>query len=202
VTRSLRDLSAEEREAVIAQIQLEAQEFRWHELNNRAKADLYKEWAERLDLKHQAVKDGVMKGFDAAQGIPPSGEAAVHAGVGQVLRDAAVPYWAEKVPLFGGDAVADFVLGYNSGFLTHVAELESAVTWRAGLMQALWYKSAYFQASGIQAIPTLILFGDASSRRWAQISATCIDHRVLVMPHRFNVDGDPLEPTLAQLLIR
>lgn len=122
--RSLRDLTPEERVAVIGAIHTEAEAAGWHELNNHQKGDLYDRWAEEYDLARPAIKDGIMKGFDVAQGIPPSGEAAVHEEVATVFAQSSVPYWASKVPLWDGRAQADFVIGYSRALLTHTIELE------------------------------------------------------------------------------
>ncbi len=200
MTRRLNDLSAGQREVVVARIQLEAQEAGWHDLNNREKAKLYDAWVNRFGLARQAIKDGVMKGFDAAQGIPPSGEAAIHLEVIDLLDRSSVPFWGAKVKLWEGRAQADFVIGFNRAFLTHTIELEPASSWRTGLMQALWYKSAYFHEARIQAIPTLILFGNVSAKRWAEIETTCLDQRALLVPFQLHVEGQEPERDLESLL--
>ena len=66
-------------------------------------------------------------------------------------------------------------------FLSHVIELEPAPTWQRGLTQALWYKSAYFQKTDRQVLPTLVLFGDVSESRWQEVQTTCLDQRVLLL---------------------
>jgi hypothetical protein len=68
-------------------------------------------------------------------------------------------------------------------------ELEPAPSWQQGLQQALLYKSLYFQVTELQALPTLILFGDVSARRWGQISTVCVDRRVLLLGYELLVDG-------------
>ena len=55
---------------MVAEIHAEAQALDWHRLTPQQKGPIYAEWAERFDLKHSALKDGVMKGFDAAQHVP------------------------------------------------------------------------------------------------------------------------------------
>ena len=134
--RTLRDLSGEERVAVVAAIQTEAQAAGWHELNNAQKRVLYDRWTEEYDLARPAVKDGIMK----------------------------------------------------------------APTWRNGLMQALWYKSAYYQESGIQAIPTIVLFGNVSGQRWDEIRTTCLDQRAQALGHGLFIDGREPQHRLAALL--
>ena len=125
---------------------------------------------------------------------------AVHGDVLTLLARSAAPYWASKVPLWSGRAQADFVIGYSRALLTHTIELEPAPTWRNGLMQALWYKSAYYQESRIQAIPTIVLFGNVSGQRWDEIRTTCLDQRAQVLGHGLFIDGREPEHRLAALL--
>ena len=198
--RSLRDLNTDDRVAIVRAIQGEAASAGWHTLNNSQKRVLYDRWAEEYDLARPAIKDGIMKGFDVAQGIPATGEADMHKEVEDVLARSAVPYWASKVPLWGGRAQADFVVGYSRTFLTHTIELEPAPSWRNGLMQALWYKSAQYHESGIQAIPTIMLFGDVSTERWEEIRTTCLDQRAQVFGHRLLVEGKEPEYRLSAVL--
>lgn len=199
--RTLRDLTLDERVAIVTAIQTDAEAAGWHTLNNVQRGSLYDRWAAEYDLARPAIKDGIMKGFDVAQGIPATGEAAIHAEVVSLLDESPVPYSASKVPLWGGRAQADFVVGYSRALLTHTIELEPAPSWRKGLMQALWYKSAYYQESGIQAIPTIILFGSLSRTRWDEICTTCLDQRAQVLGHRLSVDGDEPDHTLSALLL-
>ena len=117
-----------------------------------------------------------------------------------MLHRSVVPYWASKVPLWNGRAQADFVIGYSRLLLSHTIELEPAPTWRNGLMQALWYKSAYYQESGIQAIPTIILFGDVSRKRWEEIRTTCLDQRAQVFGHKLLVEANEPDHQLSELL--
>jgi hypothetical protein len=187
MTRTLGQLGADERAPLITTVQAEAQAAGWHSLTAQQKGALYAEWAQRFDLKHSALKDGIMKGFDAAQDIPPSGEAAVHQRLREVLAHSAVPYWADKVSLWNGRARADFVLGMSPGLLTHAVELEPAPTWQVGMSQALWYKSAYFQKSRLQVLPTLILFGNVTEQRWEEINTTCLDQRLLLLTFELKV---------------
>ena len=200
MTRTLGAVPPGEREAIVAAIHREADDAGWHGLSNAQKGELYDRWAERYDLSRPTIKDSVMKGFDVAQGVAPSGEAAVHSDLAAALDASPVPYWAAKVSLWGGAAQADFVLGFSRRFLTHTVELEHAPTWRDGLMQALWYKSAYLHESGVQAIPTLVLFGDVSAERCRQVVDTCRDHRVLVLAHGLTVRGGPPLTELRSLL--
>lgn len=164
------------------------------------KGALYAAWADRFDLKHSALKDGIMKGFDAAQDIPPSGEAAVHDRLRAVLASSRVPYWADKVTLWNGRARADFVLGMSARLLTHAVELEPAPTWQVGMTQALWYKSAYFQQTRLQVLPTLILFGNVSEQRWEEINTTCLDQRLLLLTFELKVSDLPAPFALNELL--
>jgi hypothetical protein len=193
-------MGAEERAHVVRTVQAEAQAAGWHSLTAQQKGALYAEWAQRFDLKHPALKDGIMKGFDAAQDIPPSGEAAVHQRLREVLAHSVVPYWADKVSLWNGRARADFVLGMSRGLLTHAVELEPAPTWQVGMAQALWYKSAYFQESRLQVLPTLILFGNMTEQRWEEINTTCLDQRLLLLTFELKVADRPAPFQLNELL--
>ncbi len=199
--RTLGELTPEERVAVVTAIHTEAEATSWHALTNAQKSLLYDRWAEEYDLVRPAIKDGIMKGFDVAQGISASGEAAVHEEVLALLMESPVPYTASKVSLWAGRAQADFVIGYTRALLTHTVELEPAPTWRKGLMQALWYKSAYYQESGIQAIPTIILFGNVSRTRWEEVRTTCLDQRAQAFGHRLSVEGEDPDHTVSALLL-
>lgn len=201
MTRRLRDLSPEERAHIAATVHREAEEAGWHTLSAQQKGSYYDEWTARFDVSRPALKDGLMKGFDAAQGHAPGGEAAVHYAVVQLLSHSPVPYWGSKVSIWAGRGQADFVLGFSAGLLTHIAELEPAPTWRSGLTQALWYKSAYLHESRIQAIPTLILFGRVTGRRWDEIATTCLDQRVLVLGFQLEIVGREGPPDLRGLLV-
>lgn len=68
-------------------------------------------------------------------------------------------------------------------------------------MQALWYKSAYYQESGVQAIPTLVLFGDVSEKRWEEIRTTCLDQRAQVLGYRLLVEGNEPEHSVSAMLV-
>jgi hypothetical protein len=188
--RGLGDLNATERERVVNAIHREAQSANWHTLNNREKSRLYLDWSKRFNLTRTALKDQIMKGFDVAQRIPPRGEAAVHEEIKLLLERSSIPYWEEKKALWGGRAFADFVVGFGRNWWLVLIELESASFWQRGLMQALWYRSAYFNQSGLQALAGLILFGDVSRKRWEEIKSTCITLNVLLLTHHLFVEGD------------
>ena len=202
VVRKLRDLSPLERDRIVQKVQAEAQAARWHELNASQKARLYRNWEEQHRLSHAAVKDGIMKGFDAAQHIPPSGEAAVHAALRGLLENSPIPYVRSKVRRPEWRREVDFVLGFSASFLTHIVELEPAPSWQVGLQQALLYKSLYFQATGVQVLPTLIVFGDLTRSRWDEISTVCVDQRVLLLPHQLAIDNEPAAGDIIELLHR
>lgn len=198
--RKLRDLSPHERDRIVQHVQAEAQAAKWHELNGAQKARLYRRWEEVHRLSHAAVKDGIMKGFDAAQHIPPSGEAAVQATLRDLLEESPIPYVRSKVRRPEWRREVDFVLGFSPSFLTHIAELEPAPSWQTGLQQALLYKSLYYQATGVQVLPTLIVFGDVTRSRWEEISTVCVDQRVLLLPHQLSIDDQPAEGDIVELL--
>jgi len=189
MTRSLGGLSQVERDEIVATIHQEAEQAGWHSLTNQEKGALYRDWERRFDLPHAAVKDQIMKGFDAAQHIAPTGEAAVHARVKELLAKAALPYYDDKVPLWDGKGFVDFVFGFSSTWITVAAELESAVNWQGGLRQALWYRAAYFQHSGLEVLPGLLLFGSVRGSRWAEIKSMCTSTNVLLMTFDLLVDG-------------
>lgn len=146
------------------------------------------------------MKDGIMKGFDAAQHIPPSGEAAVHVSLRDLLESSPIPYVQSKVRRPEWRREVDFVLGFSARFLTHIAELEPAPSWQLGLQQALLYKSLYYQATGVQVLPTLIVFGDVTRSRWDEISTVCVDQRVLLLPHQLSIDEQPANGDVVELL--
>ena len=198
--RKLGELSAEDRDRIVQQIQAEAQKQGWHQLGSARKGQLYRRWELEHGLSHAAVKDGIMKGFDAAQHIPPSGEAAVHLSLRQALEASPIPYVRSKIRRPEWRREVDFVLGFSSEFLTHIAELEPAPSWQTGLQQALLYKSLYYQATGLQALPTLVLFGDVTAARWDEISTICVDQRVLLLPYDLRVDGRPAPHDITELL--
>jgi hypothetical protein len=141
-----------------------------------------------------------MKGFDAAQHIPPSGEAAVHLQLQQVLEASSIPYVRSKVRRHDWRREVDFVLGYSANFLTHVVELEPARSWQTGLQQALLYKSLYYQETKVQVLPTLIVFGDVTPERWEQISTVCLDQRTLVLAYDLLVGGEHAATDVIDLL--
>ncbi len=200
--RSLREISAKEKSLIIRVIHGEAQTSNWHSLGTKEKARFYKRWEDRFALTHAAVKDGIMKGFDVAQRIPPSGEAAIHAELLRHFKDSPIPYIGSKVRRNEWRREVDFVLGFSPNFLTHIVELESASTWQAGLSQCLLYKSLYFQTARVQVLPTLVLFGDASRSRWQEINTVCLDQRVLLLAFRLSVDGTRAAPDISALLDR
>ena len=191
MTRSLGAIPQEERDEIVAAIHSEAERAGWHDLSNKGKGALYRDWESRFDLTHAAIKDQIMKGFDAAQHIAPTGEAAIHARLRALLDQSPLPFWDDKVPLWGGKGFVDFVFGFSDHWIAVAAELESAVNWQEGLKQALWYRAAYFQHSGLQVLPGLILFGNVRVTRWDEIQATCTSTNALLMTFELFVDGRP-----------
>jgi len=198
--RTLGELGPDEQHEVIAAIHDEASSAGWHTLSAGRKSELYRVWEERYDLSHQTVKDRIMKGFDTAQHIPPSGEAAIHVEVLSLLRESSIPYVQSKVRRREWRREVDFVWGFSDRFLTHIAELEPARSWETGLSQSLLYKSHYYQETAIQALPTLILFGDVTSTRWEVIQTVCADQRVLLLSYDLRLQGDPIGDNLRELL--
>jgi hypothetical protein len=190
-----------ERAEVISTIHREAEKAQWHTLGNQQRGAMYRDWESRFDLKHTAVKDQIMKGFDAAQHIGPGGEAAVHQRVKELLSQSHLPYFDDKVPLWEGKGFVDFVLGFSERWITVAAELESAINWQEGLRQALWYRAAYFRFSSLEVLPCLILFGSVTRPRWEEIRATCTSINVLLVSYDLEMDGEPeTETSLWRLL--
>lgn len=200
MARTLRELNPGERSAILNRMHAEAETAGWHSLGNTRKAELYKKWELEFDLTHAAAKDGIMKGFDRAQHIPPSGEAAIHAVLREKLERSQIPYVQSKVRRAAWRREVDFVLGFSERFLTHIAELEPAPSWQAGLQQALLYKSLFYQETGVQALPTLILFGDVTEQRWLQIGTVCLDQRTLLLAYELLIDGRPAPGSIIDLL--
>jgi hypothetical protein len=201
MTRTLGEVPDDERAEIISTVHREAEKAGWHTLGNQQKGAMYRDWEGRFDLKHAAIKDQIMKGFDAAQHIAPGGEAAVHKRVEDVLARSEVPYFDDKVPLWDGRGFVDFVFGLSERWITVAAELESAVKWQEGLLQALWYRAAYFKHSGLQVLPSLILFGSVTAPRWEEIKSTCTSMNVLLLSFNLEIDGVPeTESSLERLL--
>lgn len=129
-----------------------------------------------------------MKGFDARQGITPRGEAAIQTEVENILRRVGI-FYRRNYRLWTGREQADFAIGFSERFITHLIEVESAVSWSEGLRQALWYRAAYFNKTRRQAIPVLMLFGDASRERFRQVIATCDNNHVALLAYKLTVAG-------------
>jgi hypothetical protein len=201
MTRTLGEIPDHERAVVIATIHREAEKAEWHTLGNQQKGAMYRDWESRFDLKHAAIKDQIMKGFDAAQHIGPGGEAAVHERVKMVLSQSDVPYFADKVPLWEGKGFVDFVLGFSERWITVASELESAINWQEGLRQALWYRAAYFKHSSLEVLPCLILFGSVTRPRWEEIRSTCTSTNVLLVSFNLEMDGVPETETSLEGLL-
>jgi hypothetical protein len=170
-------------------VQREAQEAGWHQLTYRQRGESYRRWEQRFNLTHATIKDQILKGFDKAQGIPPSGEAAVHERLHKLLK-LHFDWVNSKKRLPGGKGQVDFLLGYNPDVITHCLELESVLNWRNGLTQALWYKSILYRTTRSQALPTLVIFGDCSRDRFNEIVETCLDQRAQLWAYELFVDGE------------
>ncbi|MDP6056256.1 MAG: hypothetical protein QGF24_05675, partial [Dehalococcoidia bacterium] len=170
MTRTLTELSSAERESVIATVHQEAEASGWSQLSNTRKSVLYQAWESQFNLSHATLKDGIMKGFDAAQGIPKKAEAEIQEEVTRIFRLAGINA-IEQAQMWTGKERADLLIGYNPKFPTHVIEIERADSWSEGLRQALWYQAAIFQAERRHVLPVLILFGNTSADRFEQILA-------------------------------
>lgn len=186
--RTLRDMAPHERDQMVREVHAEAQAAGWHGLNNTQRAGLYQQWERRYGLSHAALKDRVMKGFDAAQGIPRRSEALVQDELEVLFRHAGL-YTQRSLGVWTGRERADFVIGYTAYFPTHVIEVENAQSWAEGLRQALWYRAAMRTQRNREVIPSLILFGDVTADRFQQIIDTCVDNHVQLWTYRFRIDG-------------
>ncbi len=189
MTRTLTELSSDERESVVSTVHKEAEASGWSQLSNSRKSALYSAWESQFDLSHATLKDGIMKGFDAAQGIPKKAEAEIQEEVTRIFRLAGINA-IEQAAMWTGKERADLLVGYSSKFPTHVIEIERADSWSEGLRQALWYQAAIFQAEHRHVLPVLILFGNTSADRFEQILATCDHNHVTLSTHRLELDGE------------
>ncbi|MBI2165695.1 MAG: hypothetical protein HYU29_04760 [Chloroflexi bacterium] len=189
MTRTLRQLTSEEQQRIIDAIHQEAEKVGWSRLNFQERGKLYRQWEEKYDLTHATIKDRIMKGFDAQQQIPKTGEAKIREELGDLFRGAGL-HVNPSAPLWTGRERADFLIGFHKDFLTHVVEVERADSWAEGLRQVLWYRAAYFQEKQRQIQPMLILFGAASSDRFDQIKATCNDNHIVLCTYKLRVGGN------------
>ena len=187
--RYWKELSEEEREEIRDSVHREAEEAGWRHLSNQEKAVLYDKWVEKYDLKRVVLKDGLMKGFDARQGITKEGEAKIQQEVREII-EGIVAYIKPNYRVWGGKGYADLAIGYSEEFITHIVEIEPVPNWRQGLSQATWYKSSYTYKTGRQVLPTLIVFGRATGAFFDQIRETCQDQGVLLLTYKLEVDGE------------
>ncbi|MBT3554342.1 MAG: hypothetical protein HN495_01980, partial [Chloroflexi bacterium] len=58
MTRTLTELSSEERESVVSTVHKEAEASGWSQLSNSRKSALYSAWESHFDLSHTTLKDG------------------------------------------------------------------------------------------------------------------------------------------------
>ena len=200
MTRTLAELLEDERETIISTVQREAEASGWSQLSNSRKSALYQAWESQFDLSHATLKDGIMKGFDAAQGIPKKAEAEIQDEVVRIIRLAGINV-IEQAKMWTGKERADLLIGFSSKFPTHVIEIERADSWSEGLKQALWYQAAIFQAERRHVLPVLLLFGNTTSDRFEQVLATCDHNQVTLCTHRLVLDGrSEAEHSLGALL--
>ena len=188
MTRTLTEVPEKERESIVSTVHLEAEASGWSHLSNSRKAVLYQIWEAQFDLTHASLKDGIMKGFDTAQGIPKKAEAEIQEEISRILQLAGINV-IEQAQMWTGKERADLLVGFSSKFPTHVIEIERADSWSEGLRQALWYQAAIFQAERRHVLPVLILFGNTSEDRFGQVLATCDHNHVTLVTHRLKLDG-------------
>ena len=188
MTRTLTELSIREREHVISTVHREAEASGWSQLSNLRKSTLYSAWESQFTLTHATLKDGIMKGFDAAQGIPKKAEAEIQEEVATIFKMAGIST-IEQAQMWTGKERADLLIGYTIKFPTHVIEIERADSWSEGLRQALWYQAAIFKAERRHVLPVLILFGNTTTERFDQVLSTCDHNHVTLSTHRLEIDG-------------
>ena len=188
MTRTLTELSIREREHVISTVHREAEASGWSQLSNLRKSTLYSAWESQFNLTHATLKDGIMKGFDAAQGIPKKAEAEIQEEVATIFKMAGIST-IEQAQMWTGKERADLLIGYTIKFPTHVIEIERADSWSEGLRQALWYQAAIFKAERRHVLPVLILFGNTTTERFDQVLSTCDHNHVTLSTHRLEIDG-------------
>ena len=190
MTRTLTELLEEERVMIVSTVHQEAEASGWSQLSNSRKSALYQAWETQYDLSHATLKDGIMKGFDAAQGIPKKAEAEIQDEVVRIISLAGINV-VEQAQMWTGKERADLLIGFSSKFPTHVIEIERADSWSEGLRQALWYQAAIFKAERRHVLPVLLLFGNTTADRLEQVLATCDHNHVTLCTHRLEVDGRP-----------
>ncbi len=188
MTRTLAELLDDEREVIVSTVQREAEASGWSKLSNSRKSALYQAWESLYDLSHATLKDGIMKGFDAAQGIPKKAEAEIQDEVVRIIRLSGINV-IEQAQMWTGKERADLLIGFTPKFPTHVIEVERADSWSEGLRQALWYQAAIFKAERRHVLPVLLLFGNTTADRFEQVLATCDHNHVTLCTHRLEVDG-------------
>jgi hypothetical protein len=200
MTRTLTDLDPADRDRIVDQVQREAELSNWSALSNSRKAALYQSWESQFDLTHATLKDGIMKGFNARQGIPRRAEARIQEEVSHIFSLAGV-HVTEQAQMWTGKERADLLIGYSASFPTHVIEIERADSWSEGLRQALWYQAAIFGARSRHIQPVLLLFGHMTFDRFEQAKATCDHNHVTLCTHRLFVDNEPeIENSLRVLI--
>ena len=200
MTRTLTELSSKERENVVFTVHKEAEASGWSQLSNSRKSALYQAWESQYDLSHATLKDGIMKGFDAAQGIPKKAEAEIQEEVVRIIGLAGINV-IEQAQMWTGKERADLLIGFSTKFPTHVIEVERADSWSEGLRQALWYQAAIFKAERRHVLPLLLLFGNTTAERFEQVLATCDHNHVTLCTHRLELDGrSEVEHSLGALL--
>jgi hypothetical protein len=190
MTRTLTELLEEERVMIVSTVHQEAEASGWSQLSNSRKSALYQAWESQYNLSHATLKDGIMKGFDAAQGIPKKAEAEIQDEVVRIISLAGINV-VEQAQMWTGKERADLLIGFSPKFPTHVIEIERADSWSEGLRQALWYQAAIFNAERRHVLPVLLLFGNTTADRLEQVLATCDHNHVTLCTHRLEVDGRP-----------
>lgn len=185
--RSPEELSKQEKEKIRGSVHREAEQHKWHTLNNKEKSKLYNEWSVRFNINREYLKDRIMKGFDVRQGIPLKGEPKIQKEIEDLLQKNGISILSQFV--VAGKYRVDLVFGFYKDFPTHVVEIERADSWLKGFTQVLGYTADYFQDHEKLIQPVLILFGNVSSKKLEKIKNTCDFARVVLCYYNLNISG-------------
>lgn len=187
MTRTLSELTEIEKNSIIKAVHSEAELAEWSLLSNTRKSLLYRGWENRFNLSHATLKDGIMKGFDAFQGIPKKAEAEIQKEIVKIIKLNGI-YVIEQAGMWSGKERADLLIGFNHNFLTHVIEIERGDSWSEGLRQVLWYQAAIFKSTRRHVLPLLLLFGNMTTEKLQQVIDTCNHQHVTLVSHRLIVE--------------
>lgn len=180
-------ISKEEKENIRIQVHKEAEEVKWHFLNNKEKSKYYNKWSERFNIGREYLKDRIMKGFDVSQGIPLKGELSIQKEIEELL----IKHKIALLPQFkvGEKYRVDLVFGFYQNFPTHVVEIERVDNWLHGFTQVLGYAADYFNQAQKMVQPVLLIFGHVSAKKVERIRQTCDFARVVLCHYNLTIKG-------------